>query len=111
MNSNGRPAEARRVLERALDHWPYERDLLFALATMQRDAGQLEAARQTIERMVQAHPEDFAARAPSTTAMVRTGGESPHPRASTASAGLLRSTAATVLPGWGTQAREAHKDF
>jgi Flp pilus assembly protein TadD len=46
------------VLERATRRWPDNRDLLLALATMQRDAGQSEAARRTVHRLAEAFPND-----------------------------------------------------
>ncbi len=48
LNSTGKPADALRVLERSTARWPADRDLLLALATMQRDAGKMEAARETV---------------------------------------------------------------
>jgi len=49
---------ALRVLERATLRWPTNRDLLLALATMQRDAGKAAAARATVQRLAAAYPND-----------------------------------------------------
>jgi tetratricopeptide (TPR) repeat protein len=58
LNSFGRPADAIRVLDRASGRWPGNRDMLMALVTMQRDAGESEAARSTAARLSQAFPND-----------------------------------------------------
>ena len=44
LNSLGKSAQATRVLEQALRSRPHDRDLLFALATMHRDRGELGKA-------------------------------------------------------------------
>jgi tetratricopeptide (TPR) repeat protein len=62
LHSVGRPADAIQVLERATVRWPADRDLLLALATMQRDAGRRDAARAAVQRLLAAHPGDRDAR-------------------------------------------------
>ena len=52
-----------RRLEALRKRWPGNPDILLALATMQRDAGQRDAARTTVESLLQAHPDDRNARA------------------------------------------------
>ncbi len=66
LHSARRPAEAIKLLERAVARWPNSRDMLIALATMQRDAGQPEAARLTATKLAQAFPND-----PEVSALVR----------------------------------------
>jgi TolA-binding protein len=59
----GRSDEAIRRLQQLAKRWPGNRDLLFALATMQRDAGQRAAARATAESLAAAFPDDRNAQA------------------------------------------------
>ena len=61
LHSTGRPTEAIQVLEQALQRWPTDRDVLFALASFQRDAGELAAARRTVEALLAAYPRDTGA--------------------------------------------------
>jgi len=61
LHSTGRPTEAIQVLEQALRRWPTDRDLLFALASFQRDAGDLAAARRTVQALLAAYPRDTGA--------------------------------------------------
>jgi tetratricopeptide (TPR) repeat protein len=61
LHSTGRSAEAIQVLQEALRQWPADRDLLFALASFQRDAGDLAAARRTVQALLAAHPRDAGA--------------------------------------------------
>jgi tetratricopeptide (TPR) repeat protein len=63
LNSTGHGPEAIRTLEQALTRDPTDRDLLFALSTFHRDAGEMEEARAYAERLVTAHPGDAEARA------------------------------------------------
>jgi Flp pilus assembly protein TadD len=63
LDSTGREAEALRVLQKALDRWPRDRDLLLALASFQLKAGQREGAVATARRLIEAHPQDTEARA------------------------------------------------
>jgi predicted CXXCH cytochrome family protein len=63
LNSAGRGRDAIRVLDAALARSPGDRDLLFALATFHRDAGDRTEARRAAERLVAAHPADAEARA------------------------------------------------
>jgi tetratricopeptide (TPR) repeat protein len=58
LHSTGRPTEAVQVLEQALQRWPTDRDLLFALASFQRDAGDRPAARRTVQALLAAYPRD-----------------------------------------------------
>ena len=62
LHSYGRNAEAMHRLEVLRKRWPGNPDILLALATMQRDAGQRDAARATVESLLQAHPDDRNAR-------------------------------------------------
>ena len=58
LHSAAGTTDAIAVLERASTRWPGNRDVLMALATMQRDAGQTEAALRTAARLAQAYPHD-----------------------------------------------------
>ncbi len=58
LNSAGKPVDAVRELDRALSRHPYDRDILLALVTINRDRGNLEAARERAQRMVQIRPDD-----------------------------------------------------
>jgi tetratricopeptide (TPR) repeat protein/Zn finger protein HypA/HybF involved in hydrogenase expression len=62
LHSTGRPTEAIQVLQQALRQWPTERDLLFALASFQRDAGDLGSARRTVQALLATYPGDTGAR-------------------------------------------------
>jgi predicted CXXCH cytochrome family protein len=61
LHSYGRTGDAIKELERAASRWPGDRDILTALATIQRDAGQLDAARRTARQLADAYPDDPAA--------------------------------------------------
>jgi tetratricopeptide (TPR) repeat protein len=61
LNGQGRSQEAVQVLTRALTSDSQNRDLLFALTTINRDLGRLEDARVFAQRLVSAFPEDRAA--------------------------------------------------
>jgi predicted CXXCH cytochrome family protein len=61
LNGQGRGQEAVQVLTRALTGDSQNRDLLFALTTINRDLGRLEDARDFAKRLVLAFPEDGAA--------------------------------------------------
>ena len=61
LNGQGRSREAVQVMSRALMGDRNDRDLLFALATINRDLGRLEDARGFAQRLVLAFPEDTAA--------------------------------------------------
>jgi tetratricopeptide (TPR) repeat protein len=63
LNSTGRPADAIKLLARATARGPVNRDMLMALATMQRDAGDTDAARRTAAKLVQEFPSDPEANA------------------------------------------------
>ena len=58
LQNAGRRAEAIRVLERALSRHPYDRDILFALAGYERDAGNLAAASRRANLLVELEPEN-----------------------------------------------------
>jgi predicted CXXCH cytochrome family protein len=63
LHSSGHPEEAIRTLERAVQRWPHDRDILVALASFQRDAGRLDAARDVTRRLVADYPSDPDAQA------------------------------------------------
>lgn len=54
----GRRPEAERVLERALSRHPYDRDILFALATYERSAGDLIGAARRASLLVELEPDN-----------------------------------------------------
>ena len=58
LNSTGDPSRAVAELERALVHRPFDRDLLFALVTINRDKGDLAAARRYAGKMLEIRPGD-----------------------------------------------------
>ena len=58
LQNAGRRAEAIRVLERALSRHPYDRDILFALAGYERDAGNLAAASRRANLLVELEPDN-----------------------------------------------------
>jgi tetratricopeptide (TPR) repeat protein len=62
LNSAGQPDRALTVLARAHERHPGDREILLALATISRDRGRLDAARRYAEKLVQATPDDAAAR-------------------------------------------------
>jgi tetratricopeptide (TPR) repeat protein len=57
LNSQGRSQEALEVLAATLERHPYDRDLLYALATMNRDLGRFEEALRYASRLVESFPE------------------------------------------------------
>ncbi len=63
LSSSGKSSEARDVLAKALAQRPADRELLFALATLERDLGHLPQARAYAERLVEATHGDPGARA------------------------------------------------
>jgi predicted CXXCH cytochrome family protein len=63
LNSMGRSADATRLLHRAAERWPADRNILFALAAMERDAGHKDEARKAANALVAADPDDREARA------------------------------------------------
>jgi predicted CXXCH cytochrome family protein len=63
LNKTGQSAPAIRVLIAALARHPGNRDILFALAAFERDAGELAAARQHARQLVERDPADSEARA------------------------------------------------
>jgi Flp pilus assembly protein TadD len=62
LNSYGRSRDAVRVLERAIERFPRQRDMLVALVTFHRDAGNRAAARAMATRLVEAFPDDAEAK-------------------------------------------------
>jgi predicted CXXCH cytochrome family protein len=62
LHSLGREQDAIRALEQARRRHPADRDLLFALVTFHRDAGDVDAARRYAAEMRELHPDDPAAR-------------------------------------------------
>ena len=62
LNSLGRSAEATRTLQRAAERWPADRNILFALAALERDAGHLDEARKAAQKLVADDPDDREAR-------------------------------------------------
>ena len=62
LNSVGRTSEAIRLLERGAAKWPGDRDILSALATMERDAGHRENAQRAARALLEADPDDASAR-------------------------------------------------
>jgi tetratricopeptide (TPR) repeat protein len=62
LKSAGRPAEAIRVLEEAQHRHPADPEILFALATLERDRGNLMEARRHARSLVELYPEDIQAR-------------------------------------------------
>ena len=62
LHSTGKPREAIAVLEKALRRRPYDRDVLVALITFNRDQGAIEQALGYAERMAAQYPDDPEAR-------------------------------------------------
>jgi Flp pilus assembly protein TadD len=58
LNSTGNSARAVSVLEAALTRHPYNRDILLALATIQRDRGNLREALRHAESLKRFWPQD-----------------------------------------------------
>ena len=56
LNSIGNSSKAIDVLESALEDHPYDRNLLFALATIQRDQGHFKKALNLAVQLVQNNP-------------------------------------------------------
>jgi predicted CXXCH cytochrome family protein len=62
LNSIGDPGRSLTVLEHALAMHPFDRDILLALVTINRDQGNPEAARGYARRMLEIRPDDQQAR-------------------------------------------------
>jgi Flp pilus assembly protein TadD len=60
LNSTGQTDKALDVLTSAQKQHPYDRNLLYGLATMNRDAGRLEIARRYAEKLAVVAPDDPA---------------------------------------------------
>ncbi len=58
LNAAGQPDRAIAALESAWMRWPRDRDLLFALSTIERDRGQTRVAREWADRLTDAYPAD-----------------------------------------------------
>jgi len=58
LNSTGKVDQAISLLEGALKNNPYDQDLLFSLATIYRDRGELKRAQVYARRLVEGHPEN-----------------------------------------------------
>ena len=57
LNSNNRPDEARAYLVSALERHPYDRDILYALTTMNIESGNKDEAVKYAKRLADAYPE------------------------------------------------------
>jgi predicted CXXCH cytochrome family protein len=62
LHSTGQTGRALEVLRRAHEHWPADRDVLLALATISRDAGDGSAARAYTAALLGVAPDDEEAR-------------------------------------------------
>ena len=60
LHGAGRGPEAIALLERTLEHTPYHRDSLYALAMYRRDRGEAGAALAAARRLSELQPEDPA---------------------------------------------------
>ena len=58
LNSQNLPLEALKVLEEALELHPYDRNILYSLATISMENGKREDARGYAEMLVESYPED-----------------------------------------------------
>jgi predicted Zn-dependent protease len=58
LNTTGQTSKAIAVLESTQKRHPYDRDLLYALATINRDAGRLDVARRYTEELAAVAPND-----------------------------------------------------
>jgi predicted CXXCH cytochrome family protein len=58
LNSTGKTDQAIFLLQSALQDNPYDQDLLFSLATIYRDRGELKRAQVYARRLVEGHPEN-----------------------------------------------------
>ena len=63
VHSAGREREGIAILEQARRRWPYDHDVMLALASFQLAAGEIAAARQTTAALIAAYPSDLDARA------------------------------------------------
>lgn len=63
LQSAGRPSDAAGVLQEALRHGPFDRDLLLALVGVHREMGEPSSALGFAERLAEAYPEDERLRA------------------------------------------------
>jgi predicted Zn-dependent protease len=58
LHSGGRVDEAIDLLQAASRRWPYDRDVLMALASFQLETGRRQDAQATARRLVAAYPGD-----------------------------------------------------
>ncbi len=58
LNTTGQTSKAIAVLENTQKRHPYDRDLLYALATINRDAGRLDVAQRYAEELAAVAPND-----------------------------------------------------
>jgi predicted CXXCH cytochrome family protein len=58
LNAVGQSEKALTVLKKAQDDHPFNRDILFTLVTMNRDAGRLDSALEFVRRLTELEPED-----------------------------------------------------
>jgi Flp pilus assembly protein TadD len=58
LNSAGRRREAIEFLEETYNRYPNDREILFALVTFNRDSGNLQAARNYAEKLIELSPRD-----------------------------------------------------
>ena len=63
LSAQGRAADAMRALDSARAQYPRDRDVLFGLALLGRDAGDTAAARRYARMLLEAHPQDAQGRA------------------------------------------------
>jgi tetratricopeptide (TPR) repeat protein len=60
LHDTGKPAEAMKVLAAALARHPYDRDILLALGSYEREAGRMDAARSRAKLLRELEPDDPA---------------------------------------------------
>ncbi len=58
LNSQQQPGKALKVLEEALVKHPYDRNILYSLATISSETGEIEDARRYAVKLVENYPED-----------------------------------------------------
>ena len=58
LNNVGKTSQALKVLNEAHARHPNDREVLYALVTFNRDMGNLDAARQYAEKLIELSPND-----------------------------------------------------
>jgi tetratricopeptide (TPR) repeat protein len=58
LHSRQKSQDALNVLKSALNFHPYDRDLLYALTTINRDLGNIEDALEYTQRLIELYPQD-----------------------------------------------------